>query len=50
MPVLIIDLAGVDWLYIAELYGLIFFFVTLALMFAASLVFWAHYRDDQSTA
>jgi hypothetical protein len=50
MPVLIIDLAGVDWLYIAELYGLIFFsilIVTLALMFAATLVLWAHYRDDR---
>jgi hypothetical protein len=53
MSALIIDLAGVDWLYIAELYGLIFFSImiaTLALMFAATLVFWAHYRDDQSTA
>jgi len=40
---------GVDWLYIAGLYGLIFFsivIVTLALMFGAGLLFWTHYPKD----
>jgi hypothetical protein len=44
-----IDLAGVDWLYIAEMYALIFFsilVVTLALMFGATLLFWARYPDN----
>jgi len=44
MLVLTIDLAGV-----AELSGVIFFsivIVTLALMFAASLLFWTRYPQD----
>jgi hypothetical protein len=46
MSVFSIDLTGVDWLYIAERYGLIFFLIviaTLALMFGAGLLFWTHY-------
>jgi hypothetical protein len=44
-----IDLADVDWLYIAQLYALTFFsvlIVTLVLMFWATLLFWRHYPDD----
>jgi hypothetical protein len=40
---------GVDWLSVAELYTLAFFsilIVTVALMFGASLLFWARYPDD----
>jgi hypothetical protein len=43
------DLAGVDWLSVAELYTLAFFstlIVTVALMFGATLLFWARYPDD----
>jgi hypothetical protein len=47
-------MTGVDWLYIAELYGLIFFsivIVTLALMFGAALLFWTRFPNDlQSSA
>jgi hypothetical protein len=46
---LAIDSAGVDWLYIAELYGLIIFSilaVALALMFGATLLFWSRYPHD----
>jgi hypothetical protein len=49
MSVFPIDLAGVDWLYIAQLYALTFFsilIVTMALMFGATLLFWARYPDD----
>lgn len=44
-----IDLADVDWLYVAELFAIIFFSVltgTLALKFAAALVFWAGYPKE----
>jgi hypothetical protein len=43
------DLAGVDWLSVAGLYTLAFFsilIVTVALMFGATLLFWARYPDD----
>jgi hypothetical protein len=49
MSVFSIDLTGVDWLYVAQLYAVIFFSnltVTLALMFAATLVFWVRYPND----
>ena len=42
-----IDLASVDWLYVAELIRQIVLFSTLigtlALMFAAVLIFWFYY-------
>jgi hypothetical protein len=47
-----IDLASVDWLYVGQVYALAFFstlIATLALMFAAALVFWTYYPDDSST-
>ena len=47
------DLASVDWLYVAELYALVFLSTligTLALMFAAVLFFWTYYPDDLITA
>ena len=43
------DLAHFDWLGLAQLYGLVFFSIlilTLALMFGATLLFWARYPDD----
>ena len=43
------DLAAVDWLSVAELYTLAFFsvlIVIMALMFGATLLFWARYPDD----
>jgi hypothetical protein len=49
MSVFPIDLAELDWLYVAQLYALTFFSIlilTLALMFGAVWVFWAHYPDD----
>ena len=44
-----IDLASVDWLYIAELCALVLFSTligTLALMFAAVLIFWSYYSGN----
>ena len=46
-----IDLASVDWLYVAELYALVLFSTligTLALMFAAVLIFWFYYSGDST--
>ena len=48
-----IDLASVDWLYVAEMYALAVFSTligTLALMFATALIFWAYYPDGSSTS
>ena len=42
-------LAGIDWLSIAGLYGLAFFFiliVTVALMFWSVFLFWSRCPDD----
>ena len=42
-------LADFDWIIVAQLYGLAFFsilVVTLALMFGATLLFWARYPDN----
>ena len=49
MLLLSIDLAGVDWLFVAQLCALTFFStltVALVLMFAAALFFWAQCPDD----
>ena len=51
MSELPIDLASVDWLYVAELYALVFLSTligTLALMFAAVLFFWTYYPDNSA--
>ena len=48
-----IDLASVDWLYVAELWALVLFSTligTLALMFAAVLIFWFYYSVIRPTS
>jgi hypothetical protein len=51
MSKLPIDLASVDWLYVAQLWALVFLSTlvgTLALMFAAVVFFWTYYPDDSA--
>ena len=51
MSELPIDLASVDWLYVAELWALIFLSTsigTLALMFAAVWFLWTYYPEDSA--
>jgi hypothetical protein len=51
MSELPIDVASVDWLYVAQLWALVFLSTligTLALMFAAVLFFWTYYSDDSA--
>ena len=53
MSELPIDLASVDWLYVAELWALIFLSTsigTLALMFAAVWFFWTYYPEEFGSA
>jgi hypothetical protein len=52
MSKLPIDLASVDWLYVAEIWALVFLSTlvgTLAIMFAAVVFFWTYYPDDSAT-